>query len=73
VVNPVHLPDTGFLRLPDVLRFFPVSRSTWWTDVRNGKFPAAVKLAPRVTAWRAEDIRKLIEEVGAQSHFPILH
>jgi hypothetical protein len=25
--------------------------------VRSGRFPASVKLGPRITAWRVEDIR----------------
>ena len=55
------LPETGFVRLPHILRVIPVSKSTWWSGVREGRYPASVKLAPRVTAWRVEDIRALIE------------
>jgi prophage regulatory protein len=56
-----HLPEEGFVRLRDVLRVFPVGRSTWWEGVRAGRYPAPVKLAPRVTAWRVEELRALIE------------
>lgn len=55
------LPEMGFVRLPVVLQVFPVSRSSWWAGVKSGKYPPSVKLAPRTTAWRAEDIRALIE------------
>lgn len=55
------LPETGFLRLPDVLKLIPVGRSTWWSGCATGRYPAPVKLGPRTTAWRAEDIRALIE------------
>jgi prophage regulatory protein len=55
-------PDTGFLRLPAVLYFFPVSKSTWWAGIKTGKYPAGVKLSERVTAWKAEDIRALIQQ-----------
>ncbi len=24
------LPETGFVRLPTILKVFPVSKSTWW-------------------------------------------
>ena len=54
------LPETGFLRLPEVLKLFPVSKSTWWAGVKSGRYPKPVKLAPNVAAWRAEDIRELI-------------
>lgn len=65
--NPVIpiLPATGFLRLPEVLRLYPVSKSTWWAGVREGRYPQPVKLGERATAWRAEDIRALIEAAGA--------
>lgn len=58
------LPETGFVRLPTILRVYPVSRSTWWDMVRDGRAPAPVKLTERCTAWRAEDIRALIERTA---------
>lgn len=61
--NP--LADTGFLRLPEVLKAFPVSRSSWWEGVKTGKYPKPVKLGPNTTAWRLEDVRALIAEVSA--------
>jgi prophage regulatory protein len=61
MADHTSLPETGFVRLPDVLRVIPVSKSTWWAGVKAGRYPASVKLAPRVTAWRVEDIRALIE------------
>lgn len=56
------LPETGFLRLPAVLKLIPVGKSTWWDGVKQGRFPKPVKLGPRITAWRAEDIRALITQ-----------
>lgn len=58
------LPDTGYVRLPTVLRLIPVARSTWWQGVKTGRYPQPVKLGPRITAWRVEDIRALIERPG---------
>ncbi len=60
-MNDITLPETGFIRLPEVLKVFPVSKSTWWAGVKSGRFPQAVKLGPRVTAWRVEEIRALIQ------------
>jgi predicted DNA-binding transcriptional regulator AlpA len=40
----------------------PVSRSTWWAGVRAGIYPQPMKLGPRITAWRAEDIHRLIND-----------
>ena len=53
------LPETGFLRqsqlIPDIV---PISSATLWRYVKAGSFPAPVKLFPRVTAWRVEDVRE---------------
>lgn len=52
-------------RLHEVLRPngpLPISRSAWWDGVRKGIYPQPVKLGPRITAWRASDIERLIEE-----------
>jgi predicted DNA-binding transcriptional regulator AlpA len=58
------LPETGFLRLPQVLRVIPLGKTSWWVGVRSGRFPKPVKLSPRCTAWRAEDIRALIRSLS---------
>ncbi len=54
------LPETGLVRLDTVLHYVPVSKSTWWQGCRTGRFPKPVKLG-RITAWKCEDIRSLIE------------
>jgi predicted DNA-binding transcriptional regulator AlpA len=63
--TPTRLPETGFLRQPQVLVFVPISRATLWRRIQAGTFPGPVKLSARVTAWRAEDVRRWIAEQGA--------
>jgi len=61
--QPFELPVTGFMRLVSILAPrgpIPVSKSTWWAGVKSGRYPKPVKLGPRITAWRVEDIRRLI-------------
>ncbi len=56
--------ETGFLRLNSILAPngpIPVSKSTWWEGVKVGRFPKPIKLGPRTTAWRKEDIQALID------------
>jgi predicted DNA-binding transcriptional regulator AlpA len=53
--------DAGLLRLDAVLKLIPVSKSGWWAGVDSGRYPKPVKLGPRITAWKASDIRDLIE------------
>jgi prophage regulatory protein len=55
------LPETGFVRLREVLRVFPVSRSTWFSGVKSGRYPKPVKLGDRISAWRVQDVRDLIQ------------
>jgi predicted DNA-binding transcriptional regulator AlpA len=70
--SKITLPETGFLRLssiigdrksdPPIPALIPVSRSTWLAGVKSGRFPKSIKLGPRITVWRVEDIRSLIHE-----------
>lgn len=57
-------PSNGFLRLSQILAPagpIPVSKSTWWQGVKDGRFPKPTKLGPRITVWRSEDIQALIK------------
>ncbi len=42
----------------------PVGKSTWWEGVKKGVYPQPIKLSKRITAWRVEDIRALITNLG---------
>ena len=62
---------SGFLRLREVLELIPVSKSSIWAMVKDGRFPKPVKLSPRVTCWREEDIQNYIasrSNDGGNSH-----
>ena len=66
-----QLPEAGFLRErqilgnsksnPPIPPIIPVCRTSWWAGVKSGKFPKPIKIGPKSTAWRVEDIRRLIE------------
>jgi prophage regulatory protein len=71
-----RLPAIGYLRLPQIIgnpkavppvpALIPVSKSTWWAGVKSGRYPQPVRtLGERITAWRVEDIRGLIERAAA--------
>ncbi|MCM2401420.1 AlpA family phage regulatory protein [Rhizobium sp. S153] len=65
--NNSNIPTTGFVRLSAIIAPngpIPVSKSTWWAGIKDGRFPKPVKLGPRITAWRVEDIRSLIDSGG---------
>lgn len=69
-MQPTALPPTGVLRIKQIIGdkkagvppLIPVSSSTWWVGVKSGRYPKPVKLGPKTTVWRVEDIRKLIAE-----------
>jgi prophage regulatory protein len=72
---PATLPETGWVRERQILgdpdsdpptpAIVPVSRSTWWRGIRDGRFPRPTKIGPNSTAWRAEEIRELVESLGS--------
>jgi predicted DNA-binding transcriptional regulator AlpA len=56
--KPGVLPESGYVRQRELIPgIVPVSATTWWRWVAQGKAPRPVKLSERVTAWRVEDIR----------------
>ena len=60
--NAIELPATAFVRqaqlIPSVL---PFSAATLWRKVKNGSFPAPVKLSDRVTAWKTDEVREWLD------------
>ena len=62
-----NLPAVGYVRLPQILKIFPVSKGAWWEGCRSGVFLKPVKLGPRTSAWRVEDIRALMERINTAS------
>ena len=72
-LNP--LPAEGYVRVsqivgdpgatPPIPPIIPISKSGWWSGVREGRYPKPVRtLGKRITAWRVEDIRELIAQTG---------
>jgi prophage regulatory protein len=63
-----NLPNEGFLRLNQIVgskttpAIIPISKSSWWAGVKEGRFPQPIKLGKRTTVWRISDIRLLIEK-----------
>lgn len=73
-MNNSQLPETGFLRLPNIIgdpkakppipALIPVGKTTWWEGVKSGRFPKPVKLSPRITVWKIEDILDFIDRTN---------
>ena len=61
-----YILKNKLLRINQVLALVPVGRSSWWEGCRTGRYPKPIKLGPRTTVWRAEDIAAFIENLGNQ-------
>jgi prophage regulatory protein len=60
-LNPSESPEV-LLRLNEVLRRFPVSKSSWWLGVKDQRYPAPVKIGARAVAWQESAINDLIQQ-----------
>lgn len=71
-----QLPETRLLRInqilgnpkanPPIPPLIPVSKSTWWAGVAAGRYPQAVRIGRRCTAWKASEIFAFIERTGKE-------
>jgi prophage regulatory protein len=66
--NPVenNFLHDKLLRLPEVLKFFPISKSAWYQGIAEGKYPKSIQLGARTVAWKLSDIQKLIEDLTTE-------
>jgi predicted DNA-binding transcriptional regulator AlpA len=59
-----QFPSEGLVRLRAIIAPhgpIPVSKSSWWANVKSGRFPKPTYvLGPRTPCWRAQDIIALI-------------
>ncbi len=62
-MREVATNTSRYLRLPEVLEVFPVSKSTWFQGVKDGRYPSPLKLSKRCSAWALEDIHALIKDL----------
>lgn len=61
----------GYLRIWQIIGdkkrniepLLPISRSAFYAGIKEGKYPAPVKLSERTSAWRKADILALLESV----------
>ncbi|MDQ6962857.1 MAG: AlpA family phage regulatory protein [Mariprofundaceae bacterium] len=54
-----------FMRLPEVLSFIPVSKTSWYRGIKQGRYPKPIKLSPNTSAWKSQDIERLIAGLSA--------
>lgn len=60
-----QLPEDGLIRYQELKQnIVPVSRTTLWKWMRDGKFPPTVKVGGNYVAWRAKDIREWLNSLS---------
>ncbi len=59
-------PVKRSLRIKEVLARLSISRSSFLDGCRTGRFPQPVKIGPRTTVWKSEEIDAFIENLGKQ-------
>lgn len=71
-----ELPDSAMLRLSSIatdrgkVGLLPISPASVWRKVKNGTFPAPLKLGTRTTVWKVADLRRWMAEQGAVNPQP---
>lgn len=60
----IVMPEEGFVRLPVVLKVLGISRTALYNGIARGDYPKPVRLGPRMSVWRVEEIRMLIANCG---------
>lgn len=59
---PLEVPH--LLRERQVLQFVPISRGELWLRVKDGRFPQPIKMSPKISVWRSNDILALLRDYG---------
>lgn len=52
--------EGGLIRLKAVLQLLQISKSSYYAGIKTGRFPPPVRLGPRTSAWRLDDIKALV-------------
>lgn len=68
--NISSFPETGFVRLNQILTVFPGGKSSWWQGVKDGRYPQPRKIGPNITVWIAEELREIFGDAIEYKSFP---
>lgn len=58
--------DVTLMRIPQILKVMPVSKSKFWLMVQKGEFPKPIKIG-RSSFWTIEQVQAFIGERARQS------
>ncbi|OZB49568.1 MAG: hypothetical protein B7X60_00715 [Polynucleobacter sp. 39-45-136] len=63
--NP-QIPPITLMRIPQILKVMPVSKSKFWLMVQKGEFPKPIKIG-RSSFWTIEQVQAHLRERMGQS------
>ncbi len=58
--NP-EIPPITLMRIPQILKVMPVSKSKFWLMVQKGGFPKSIKIG-RSSFWTIEQVQAFIKD-----------
>jgi prophage regulatory protein len=64
-MNP-QTPPITLMRIPQILKVMPVSKSKFWLMVQKGEFPKPIKIG-RSSFWTIEQVQAYLRERIGQS------
>jgi prophage regulatory protein len=63
-MNP-QTPPITLMRIPQILKVMPVSKSKFWLMVQKGEFPKPIKIG-RSSFWTIEQVQGFIKDKAEQ-------
>ncbi|WP_421928806.1 helix-turn-helix transcriptional regulator [Neoaquamicrobium sediminum] len=66
MTNNMSETSMGFMRLSSIIGpkgLIPISKSSWFSGVKEGRYPAPVRIGRRSAAYRTQDILELIARI----------
>jgi prophage regulatory protein len=61
-----QIPPITLMRIPQILKVMPVSKSKFWLMVQKGEFPKPIKIG-RASFWTLEQVQDFIQESARRS------
>lgn len=58
--SDLSAPPVALIRIPQILKVMPVSKSKFWLMVQKGEFPKPIKIG-RSSFWTVEEVQAFIK------------
>ena len=65
--NSTQDTQITLMRIPQILKVMPVSKSKFWLMVQKGEFPKPIKIG-RSSFWTVEQVQSFIQEKAERAN-----